>query len=118
MLVNKAMNKNLALSLIKGLHTLIWLFFNVVIFYLLYAAITGRLDHWLWLGYGLIALEGLVLLGFNFFCPLTILARQYSDSPADNFDIYLPNWLAKNTKLIYTSLVLISAIITVYRLLK
>ena len=32
------------LTLIKSIHTLIWVFFNVVIFYMLYAAIINRLD--------------------------------------------------------------------------
>jgi hypothetical protein len=103
---------------VKLIHTLIWLFFNVVIFYMLYAVIIGRLDKWLWICYGLVILEGIVLLAFKLSCPLTIVAARYSDSTKDNFDIYLPNWLAKYTKLIYTSIVAIIAIITVYRLLQ
>ncbi len=88
------------LIVVKFIHTLIWVFFNIVIFYMLYAVIQNKLDIWLWIGYGLIFLEGLTLLVFKFFCPLTLIARRYSDSQEDNFDIYLPNWLAKNTKLI------------------
>jgi hypothetical protein len=38
------------------------------------------------------------------FCPLTVIARKYSDSTKANFDIFLPNWLAKYNKLIYTSI--------------
>lgn len=102
---------------IKVLHTLVWIFFNVVIFYMLYAAVTDKIDIWLWIGYGLVFLEGLTLLLFKFFCPLTIMARKYSDSAKDNFDIYLPNWLARYTKLIYTSIVGLTFMITVYRLL-
>ena len=104
------------LIVVKFIHTLIWVFFNIVIFYMLYAVIQNKLDVWLWIGYGLIFLEGLTLLVFKFFCPLTLIARRYSDSQEDNFDIYLPNWLAKNTKLIYTSIVVIIMIITAYRL--
>ncbi len=40
------------LTLIKIIHTLIWVFFNIVIFYMLYAAIADKLDLWLWMGYG------------------------------------------------------------------
>ncbi|MBL7730214.1 MAG: hypothetical protein JNM88_03480, partial [Chitinophagaceae bacterium] len=104
--------------LIKIAHTIIWVFFNVVIFYMLYAAITNRLNKWLWIGYGLFVLEGLVLLSFKFFCPLTIMARKYSDSPKNNFDIYLPEWLAKYNKLIYTSLLAVIMLITLYQLLR
>lgn len=35
-----------------------------------------------------------------------------------NFDIYLPNWLAKYTKLIYTTIFGIISIITLYQILK
>ncbi|GAB2955236.1 hypothetical protein GCM10027048_21180 [Hymenobacter coalescens] len=111
------MSLHWSLTLIKTLHTLVWLFFNAVIFYLLYAAISGRLGLWLWVGFGLVAAEGLVLLGFGFACPLTLLARRYTDARTDNFDIYLPNWLARHTQRIYTTLVLVAAAVTVYRLL-
>lgn len=105
------------LILIKIVHTIIWLFFNVVIFYMLYAVLTNKLDKWLWIGYGLFILEGIVLLLFKFFCPLTVMARHYSDSTKANFDIYIPNWLAKYNKLIYTSLLGVIFIITIYQLL-
>jgi hypothetical protein len=111
------MNNASKLVLIKIVHTLIWVFFNVVIFYMLYAVIVNKIDYWLWTGYVLIVLEGLTLLVFRFFCPLTIWARRYSDSTKDNFDIYLPNWLAKYTKLIYTSIMVIILILTLIRVL-
>ncbi len=105
------------LMLIKALHTLVWIFFNVVIFYMLYAVLADKIDKWLWIGLGLVILEGLTLLLFKFFCPLTIMARKYSDSTRDNFDIYLPNWLARYTKLIYTSIVGVIILILMYRMI-
>ena len=105
------------LILVKLLHTAIWVFFNVVIFYFLYAVSVDRIDKWVWICIGLIALEGLVLLIFSRMCPITLVARKYSDSTRDNFDIYLPNWLARYNKEIYTTIVLIGVGILVYRLL-
>lgn len=110
------MKSETKLVVVKVIHTLIWIFFNVVIFYMLYAVVQNKIDRWLWIGYGLVVLEGLTLLLFKFFCPLTLIARQYSDSTKDNFDIYLPNWLARYTKVIYTSLMVIISLILVYRL--
>ncbi len=112
------MSNKTKLILIKLVHTLVWLFFNFVIFYMLYAVIVNKLDHWLWIGYGLFVLEGITLLIFNYFCPLTVMARKYSDSTKANFDIYLPHWLAKYNKQIYTSILGIIMLITVYQLLK
>ena len=109
------MNK---LVLIKLLHTLIWIFFNLVIAYLLYAVVIDKIDKWVWLGLGSFAVEGIVLLSFRFICPLTILARKYTDSPKDNFDIYLPVWLAKYTKTIYSAILGIVIIILLYQLSK
>jgi len=103
------------LLLIKILHTVIWVFYNVVIFYLLYAVIVGKIDQWVWICLGLIALEGIILIIFNKICPVTLIARKYSDSTRDNFDIYLPNWLAKNNKLIYSIIVGIILLILLYR---
>ncbi|MBX9784236.1 MAG: hypothetical protein K2X48_13180 [Chitinophagaceae bacterium] len=105
------------LTLIKTLHTIIWLFFNVVIFYLLYAVIINKIDKWVWIGVGLVALEVITLLVFKWFCPLTVWAKKYSDSAKNNFDIYLPEWLAKYNKLIYGSIFCISLLILLFRLL-
>lgn len=111
------MSENAKLILVKLLHTAIWLFFNVVIFYLLYAVVANKIDKWVWICIGLIALEGMVLLVFKTVCPVTLVARKYSDSIKPNFDIYLPNWLAKYNKPIYSTIVLIALIILTSRLI-
>ena len=90
------------LILVKIIHTLIWLFFNVVLFYMAYAVIVNKIDNFVWIGIALIIGEGIVLIIFKKMCPLTIIARKYSDSTKDNFDIFLPNWLAKYNKPIYS----------------
>lgn len=89
----------------------------MVIGYMLYAVIVNRLDTLLWVCYALVAAEGLTLLLCGWQCPLTILARRYSQSSKDNFDIFLPVWLAKYTKTIYTSLTAFILLLTLYRVL-
>ena len=105
------------LILVKTFHTLVWLFFNVVLLYMAYAVFVNKIDKFIWIGIGLIVLEGIVLLISNKVCPLTIVARKYSDSTKDNFDIYLPNWLAKWNKLIYTTLFILIVFGIFYRIL-
>jgi hypothetical protein len=104
------------LTLIKLIHTAIWVFFNVVLFYLFHAVITDRIDKWVWIGIGLILMEGVVLMIFKTSCPITLIARRYSHSRKDNFDIYLPNWLARHNKLIYTTFFVFILLLLVYRL--
>jgi hypothetical protein len=84
---------------------------------MLYAVLVDKIDKWLWIGYGLIITEAIILVIFKLFCPLTILARRYSSSQKANFDIYLPEWLAKHNKAVYTSIVGVITIILIYRLL-
>ena len=57
------------LKAIKTLHTAIWVFFNVVVFYMLYAVILGKLDIWLWTGFGFVIVEGVTLLVFQMVLP-------------------------------------------------
>jgi hypothetical protein len=112
------MQSETKLTLIKIVHTLVWTFFNIVIFYMFYAVIVNKIDAWLWIGYGLISLEVVTLIIFRCSCPITNIARRYSISSKDNFDIYLPNWLAKNTVVIYTSILIVVTVIAVYQLVK
>ncbi|RTY94997.1 hypothetical protein [Flavobacterium sp. GT3R68] len=107
------MNK---LTGIKLLHTIIWLIFNVIIFYFLYAVIIDKIDWKVWACLGILIAEGIILVVLKSFCPVTLLARKYSDCQKSNFDIYLPEWLAKYNKVIYTTIVLIAIVILIYRL--
>lgn len=110
------MNRKTSLIIVKIVHTIIWLFFNFVIFYLLFAVISNRIDKWTWIGIGCFAVEGIVLLIFKNSCPLTVIARRFSNSTRDNFDIYLPNWLAKYNKKIYITILGVVFLILIYRL--
>ncbi|MEQ9165116.1 MAG: hypothetical protein RLO12_02570 [Fulvivirga sp.] len=109
------MTKTAKLLLIKIIHTIIWLFFVAVIFYILYSGVFNKITAYTWIGIGLIILEGMVLLIFQMFCPLTLMARKYSDSEKENFDIFLPNWLAKNNKLIFTTIFAIGLVVVIIR---
>ena len=105
------------LILVKIIHTIIWLFFNVVLFYMAYTVIVNKIDKFVWIGIALIIGEGIVLIIFKKMCPLTIIARKYSDSTKDNFDIFLPDWLAKYNKPIYTGFFILIICGLIFRLI-
>ena len=111
------MRNDTKLIFIRTIHTVIWIFFNVVLFYMAYAVIINKIDRFVWIGIFLIIMEGIILIIFNKMCPLTIMSRKYSDSKKDNFDIYLPNWLAKYNKQIYTTFFILIIIGIFYRIL-
>ena len=110
-------NSRSRLILVKSLHTVIWLFFNVVIFYILYAAIVNKIDKWVWICIALVIGEGIVLAANKTKCPLTTVAEQYTNAREPNFDIYLPLWLAQHNKTIYTTIFAVAVAMVVYRLM-
>ena len=102
---------------IKAMHTVIWVFFVLIILYILYSAIVDRIDILTWIAIALIVVEGIILLINDWRCPLTILGEKYTEQTDVGFDIFLPRWVAKNNKTIFTSLYSIGVVIVIYRLL-
>lgn len=90
------------LILIKSIHTAIWAILASTVLYVFWSGTSGNITLWSWLAVLAVLAEGVVLLLFKGRCPLTVMARKYSDSPKDNFDIFLPNWLARYNKQIFT----------------
>jgi hypothetical protein len=109
------MNDKDKLFYVKLIHTIIWIIFVSVIFYIVYSAVFNKITIYTWMAIFLILFEGAVLLVFRGKCPLTVIARKYSNSTKHNFDIFLPEWLAKHNQLIFTILYLIGVIMVLYR---
>lgn len=92
-----------SLRAIKILHTVVWAVFVGCIVGLPIAAHEGHFG-WALLCGGAVLGETLVLLLNGFRCPLTDLAARHTDDRRDNFDIYLPLWLARHNKTIFGTL--------------
>lgn len=63
----------------------------------------------------LVLTECLVLIFNQMRCPLTNIAALYTDDRRDNFDIYLPLWLARHNKTIFGSLFVVGLIYTFFQ---
>lgn len=92
------------LVLIRSLHTLIWAIFVSIISYVVWSGLSSNITIYSWLAVAAVIYEGIVLMIFKGRCPLTVWARKYDNSDKDNFDIYLPNWLARYNKIIFTTI--------------
>lgn len=101
------------LKTIKTVHTIIWAVMASACVYVLYAGISGVTNTAVWLCITLIVLEGIVLLINKGTCPLTPMARRYTKERKENFDIYLPEWLAKHNKTIFTAIFIIGLLLIV-----
>ena len=88
---------------IKTLHTIVWAFFVVSIAAIPLSASAGRFDRAIGFA-GIILVEVLVLAVNRMRCPLTAVAARYTSDRRANFDIYLPEWLARHNQEIFGTL--------------
>ena len=96
-----------ALRRVKLLHTVIWAFFVACIVAIPVLTALSRFGLAATFA-AIVAVEVAVLLLNRLTCPLTNVAAQYTDDRRANFDIYLPEWLARNNKIIFGSLYLLA----------
>jgi len=113
----KKLDDNTKLTLIKLVHTAIWCVFAAAIFYILYAGIFDRVNILVWFCVGLVFLEAAILLTFKWQCPFTLLGQRYTDDPYVGFDIFLPTWLARNNKTIFSILFSVGLALVLWRTL-
>ena len=103
-----------ALRRVKFLHTVVWAFFVACILAIPLFTVLSRF-RLAALFAAIVALEVVVLLLNGLTCPLTGVAAKYTRDRQANFDIYLPEWLARNNKIIFGSLYVIALIFLLMR---
>jgi membrane-bound metal-dependent hydrolase YbcI (DUF457 family) len=101
-----------SLRAIKVVHTIVWAFFASCILAIPVFARRGEFRRAAWL-IGVVFVEVAVLAVNRMRCPLTPLAARYTADRRDNFDIYLPGWVARHNKLIFGTLYVAGVVYTV-----
>ena len=99
---------------IKAAHTLVWGFFAACIFMIWVFACQAQYAHAA-LAIGVVMVEVVVLIMNGLRCPLTLVAVRYTDDRRANFDIYLPEWFARNNMLIFGALYVAGIFFTLAR---
>ncbi|MFZ2648833.1 MAG: hypothetical protein WA210_01890 [Burkholderiaceae bacterium] len=82
------------------MHTIAWAFFAGCIVAIPVVSWQGNHRAAAWLT-AVVFFEVALLVANGWRCPLTSLAARFTNDRRDNFDIYLPQWLAKHNKLIF-----------------
>ena len=96
----------------KIVHTLAWALFAGCIVAL--PVMAWRMDFRAsFVLIAIVSVEVLVLLANRFRCPLTSVAARYTSDRRDNFDIYLPLWVARYNKQIFGSLFALGILYTI-----
>lgn len=99
---------------IKLLHTGVWAVIAGCIIALPVAAMVNRMDWAVALSVVVLAECAIIALNRGR-CPLTNVAAQYTEDRADNFDIYLPEWLARHNKTIFGTLFVAGELVVLWR---
>jgi hypothetical protein len=101
--------QELALAMIKALHTAAWFSIESCMLYVIYSGFKGKSDRRATIAAGVVAAETLVFAGNGFRCPLTDIAEDLGAEKASVTDIYLPRWFARNLPAIHVPLILLAA---------
>lgn len=112
------LRKSFVLIIIKTIHTIVWVIMATASFYILYAGVIGVFDKILLVAIVLLVLETIVLMFNRWTCPLTPVAEKYTNDRRDNFDIYLPLWLARHNKKIFGTIFVMGMTLILVNLLK
>ena len=102
------------LRAVKFVHTVVWAFFVACIIAIPVFGWMREYKH-ADVFTGIVLLEVLVLVVNRWRCPLTGVAARYTDDRRDNFDIYLPVWLARHNKTIFGVLFVLGFLFTLAR---
>ncbi len=106
-----SIDQSAPLRTIKVVHTTVWAIFVACIIAVWVFAWRGALFEAV-VAIGVVAIEVLVLLVNGMRCPLTAIAARHTEDRRDNFDIYLPVWLARYNKQIFGTLYIAGCIFT------
>ena len=108
------MQPTAALRAVRIAHTLVWAILAGCVLAIPVCAHAGRLG-WALIFAAVVALEVLVLVANAWRCPLTDVAARHTTERGDNFDIYLPAWLARHNKTLFGTLYVLGLAYTLYR---
>jgi hypothetical protein len=101
------------LTLVRAVHTVIYLVMATSTLAVLYAGITGAAGAWLWIAGALVGVESAVFLGNGLKCPLTAVAVKYGSG--DGADTFLPERFTRHTFHIFGPLIVIGAVLVALR---
>ena len=109
------MNDAQRLTLIRTIHTVIYIIMALSTFLLLIAGLTGWQGLLLWIALILLTIETVIFLGNGMKCPLTSMAVKYGAEKGYAFDTFLPERVTRYTFRFFGTLMIIGLILLVAR---
>lgn len=92
---------NWRLSVVRALHTAIYVVMASATLVVLYAGATGAAGLWLWMALGLVLLEAVVFGLSGMRCPLTAVAVRYGATRDGAYDTFFPERMTRHTLTVF-----------------
>ncbi|MRR56180.1 MAG: hypothetical protein EG822_17050 [Deltaproteobacteria bacterium] len=108
------MKPSSALRTIKLIHTVIWALFAGCILAIPFSSHAANFLLSCVL-IGVVTFEVVLIAVNRGSCPLTDVAARFTEDRTDNFDIYLPVWIARYNKAIFGTLFLLGVLYTLFQ---
>lgn len=106
-----------SIAFIKVFHILVFFVLSGCVGIVLYAAIADRITVFTWVAFGLVFVEGAVLLINGWRCPLATYTEKLGASTGSVTDILLPQWFARRISMLCGTIFAISTVLLMLRLL-
>jgi hypothetical protein len=103
------------LTLVRAVHTAIYLVMASAALVVLAAGITGARGPWLWVALALTAAESAVFAANGFKCPLTALAVKYGASMDGAWDTFFPERCTRHTFRVFGPVIVVGVALLVGR---
>jgi hypothetical protein len=107
--------ENSKVFFIKLLHSIVFLFMMVCLFYMIYCSVTGTYNIALVVAAGTIFVEAAILTFNRWRCPFTVWAENNGAKNGAVTHLFLPRWLAPHTFKIVGVLYAVSVVWLVIR---
>jgi hypothetical protein len=107
-----------SLVFIKSIHTAIFVVMNVCLAILILEVITDRISYLSWIAIAALLTESVVLVANGWRCPISIYAQNIGVTDGHESDIFLPLWFTDRIPVVYGSILAITLLFFVVRLLR
>ena len=100
-----------SITFIKSVHTVAFVPLSILLFILVYEAVTGTITYVTWTAIGVFLAQGVLLLTNDGRCPLTKYAEEIGSTHGQVTDFFFPTWFADHVFQVYGALFFLSLIL-------
>ena len=104
-------------QLLRAAHVVLGILFTLMLGWLLYEGISGRITVASWIAVGLFLVEGVILMVNRWNCPLTYLTETLGSEHGRVTDLFLPKFVADHAFQVFGAAFAVGFALFLFRIL-